>query len=46
MPPTKIRTEAEAAILKTRLNALEESHAFIAMYYTLRVAERLHELRL
>ena len=34
-----------AAILRIRLEELEASHAFIAMYYTLRVAERLNEWR-
>ena len=32
--------------LKARIEGLEESHAFLAMYFTQRVAERLHELRL
>ena len=31
--------------LKARIEGLEESHAFLAMYFTLRVAERLLEWR-
>ncbi len=34
------------ATLKARIEGLEEANAFLAMYYTQRVAERLHELRL
>ena len=34
------------AALQARIEGLEESHAFLAMYFTQRVAERLHERRL
>ncbi|MEI7601535.1 MAG: hypothetical protein WCJ41_19740 [Aestuariivirga sp.] len=37
---------ASIGALKARIEGLEESHAFPAMYFTQRVAERLHELRL
>ncbi len=40
MTKTLIPLEAEVTILKTRLNALEETQAFIDMYYILRVAEK------
>ena len=38
--------QAEISILKTRLDALEETHAFIAMYYAFRAAQLLDEWRL
>jgi hypothetical protein len=31
--------------LKARIEGLEEAHAFLAMYYTQRVAERLDAIR-
>ena len=34
------------AALKARIEGLAEAHAFLAMYYTQRVAERLHEIRM
>ena len=33
------------SVLKARIEALEETNAFLAMYFTLRVAERLLEWR-
>jgi hypothetical protein len=45
MTKSPLPLEVENRTLKTRIAALEETHAFIAMYYTLRVAERLHEWR-
>ena len=35
--------EAEIGMLKTRIIALEENYSFLAMYFTLRAAERLLE---
>jgi hypothetical protein len=37
--------QAQIAVLQRRLEEVEGAHAFLAMYYTLRVAERLHEWR-
>jgi len=35
--------EVEIGTLKRRIEAIEEAHALLAMYYTLRASERLDE---